>query len=117
MVATYRLVNIIGPTKPMTWTAVAVVEWPWPACARSASPLEEAAAERLRAAQAQGQLDPSRDPHVLIDLMYGALYYALLLVRKPTGPAYVDTLLETTLHGWLTDSAPTGADTSPNSAQ
>ncbi|MFJ9616178.1 TetR/AcrR family transcriptional regulator [Streptomyces noursei] len=84
---------------------------------RFISPLEQAAADRLRAAQAQGQLDPSRDPHLLIDLMYGALYYSLLLVRKPTDPAYVDALLDTTLHGWITGPAPTGADTRPNSAQ
>lgn len=84
---------------------------------RFISPLEQAAADRLRAAQAQGQLDPSRDPHILIDLMYGALYYSLLLVRKPTDPAYVDALLDTTLHGWITGSAPTGADTRSNSAR
>lgn len=83
---------------------------------RFIGPLEEAAADRLRAAQTQGQLDPSRDPQILIDLMYGALYYSLLLVRKPTGPDYVDAILETALHGWITDSTP-ACSTPPNTVQ
>ncbi|MER7762784.1 TetR/AcrR family transcriptional regulator [Streptomyces sp. NPDC097619] len=67
---------------------------------RFIGPLEDAAAERIRAAQALGQVDPGLDPYVLVDLLYGALYYALLLVRKPADPAYVDTLLATAFRTW-----------------
>ncbi|WP_020499853.1 TetR/AcrR family transcriptional regulator [Sciscionella marina] len=58
-----------------------------------------AAIERGRA---RGQLRHGADPEVLVDLLYGALYYRLLVTGQHTGTGYVHTLL-----GQLGISSPT----------
>lgn len=56
-------------------------------------PRRRAAAERLVAAQRCGQLDPGADVELLIDLLYGPLYYRLLVSRAPLTHDYVDQLV------------------------
>lgn len=66
---------------------------------RLIGPLEQAAAERLRAAQRQGQIGADLDPDRIIDLVYGALYYRKLLAREPADAQYIDKILTTAFNG------------------
>jgi AcrR family transcriptional regulator len=45
---------------------------------------------RLKAAQQNGQLDPSVDPDTLLEVIFGALYHRLLLKNAPLEKSYAD---------------------------
>lgn len=52
-------------------------------------PRRRAAVQRLRTAQDRGEIAGDPDPDVLVDLLYGPLYYRLLITQGRLGPAYV----------------------------
>ena len=52
-------------------------------------PRRRAAVQRLVTAQARGEIDEGPDPDVLVDLLYGPMYYRLLITQGRLGPAYV----------------------------
>jgi AcrR family transcriptional regulator len=54
----------------------------------------EDAARLLERGRERGELRADLDSGVVIDALYGALYYRLLVSREPTGPEYADTLLD-----------------------
>ncbi|MFJ4657743.1 TetR-like C-terminal domain-containing protein [Nocardia sp. NPDC088792] len=43
----------------------------------------------------KGELPATLTPDLLIDLIYGALYYRLLISGEPMDPAYADRLIDT----------------------
>ncbi len=49
---------------------------------------------------ARGELRAGLDPAAAIDLLYGALYYRLLVSHDPPTPSYADTLIEQTFQGF-----------------
>ena len=49
---------------------------------------------------ARGELRAGLDPAAVIDLLYGALYYRLLVSHDPPSPSYADTLIEQTFQGF-----------------
>lgn len=55
-----------------------------------------AAASRLiTTAIEEGEFPRDLDPDVIIDAIYGALYYRLLITRAPITPDYADRLIDT----------------------
>jgi AcrR family transcriptional regulator len=54
---------------------------------------------RLALAQERGELRPDADPQVLIDMLYGALYYRLLLHTRPLEPEQIDAALDIAFEG------------------
>ncbi|WP_067479057.1 TetR/AcrR family transcriptional regulator [Actinomadura hibisca] len=60
-------------------------------------PRIEAARERLRRAREQGQLAADADVDLIIDLLYGPLYYRLLLHLEPYSPERIRMVIERTL--------------------
>jgi AcrR family transcriptional regulator len=52
-----------------------------------------ATAERFRAAQQAGQIDPSADPVLATELIYGPIFHRWLLRTAPLDTDYVDQLL------------------------
>lgn len=61
---------------------------------RLLGPLLEATRDRLRAAQAAGQLDREADLRIAVELLYGPIYHRWLLRTAPLTPAYTDTLAD-----------------------
>ena len=57
-------------------------------------PRRFSAVDRLRRAQAAGQLDPGIDPEIVMELLYGPLYYRLLITGDPITPAFAAELVE-----------------------
>jgi AcrR family transcriptional regulator len=53
-----------------------------------------AAMEVLRRGQRRGELRVGLDPGVVVDALYGALYYRLLVTGARTEPEYADTMLD-----------------------
>jgi len=66
---------------------------------RVIAPRVTACAERLRRAQQDGQLRPDVDLETLVELLYGPLYYRLLLPARRLDRALVDTVLDVVLTG------------------
>lgn len=50
--------------------------------------------ERLKAAQQQGQFDPTVDPATLLEVIFGALYHRLLLKNAPLEKSYADFITD-----------------------
>ena len=65
----------------------------------------EDAAQLLERGRRRGELRGDLETGVVIDALYGALYYRLLVSRDPTGPEYADALLDQLFWGL----APPGA--------
>jgi AcrR family transcriptional regulator len=57
------------------------------------------AAERLRSAQAVGQIRPDVDVRVLIDQLWGAVYHRLLVPDEPVTDEFVVALVDNLLDG------------------
>jgi AcrR family transcriptional regulator len=66
---------------------------------RLIAPRFTACAERLRRAQQQGQLRPDVDVESLVEVLYGPLYYRLLLPGRRLDRALVDTVLDVVFDG------------------
>ncbi|HWN26659.1 MAG TPA: TetR/AcrR family transcriptional regulator [Actinomycetospora sp.] len=56
-------------------------------------PRRQVAIDRLVAEQQRGRLDPQADAELLVDLLYGPLYYRLLVTRGVLDDHYVDQLV------------------------
>jgi AcrR family transcriptional regulator len=54
---------------------------------------------RIALAQERGEMRSDVDPQTLIDLLYGAIYYRLLLHTRPLEPEQIDAALETVSDG------------------
>jgi AcrR family transcriptional regulator len=54
---------------------------------------------RIIRAQERGEMRADADPQALIDLLYGAIYYRLLLHTRPLEPEQIDAALEITFDG------------------
>jgi AcrR family transcriptional regulator len=81
-----------------------------PSLARSwsgsyALPRRELARERLRVAQRQGQLREDADLDVIVDQLWGACYFRLLVLKVPFDESIVEPLVDHALYG----VAPRGA--------
>jgi AcrR family transcriptional regulator len=59
-----------------------------------------AATEVVERGIARGELRADVDPAAVVDLLYGALYYRLLVSHDPPSPSYADTLIEQTFQGF-----------------
>lgn len=61
--------------------------------------LDQVASEQAAAGQPAGKQSDNRviDPDIVIDLLYGALYYRLLITAEPFDSTYVDRLLDAVL--------------------
>lgn len=62
-------------------------------------PLADATRARLQAAQRQGQLTPSIDVNVMIAMLYGPLYYRILVTADRYDAAFLDALLNAAFSG------------------
>jgi Tetracyclin repressor-like, C-terminal domain len=62
-------------------------------------PRVEAAKERLRAAQVDGQLATAIDLDLAVDLLYGAFYYRYLLRAAPLTHEHAEAVVEAVLTG------------------
>ena len=66
---------------------------------RLIAPRVAACAARLRRAQQDGQLRPELNPETLVEVLYGPLYYRLLLPGRRLDRALVDTVLDVVFAG------------------
>ncbi|MBD5784798.1 TetR/AcrR family transcriptional regulator [Cellulosimicrobium terreum] len=66
------------------------------------APLREAKRERLRSAQAAGELAADLDLDVAVDIIWGPVLNRWLQRSGPLDDAYVDALVDTALRGMLT---------------
>ncbi|MEW1893720.1 MULTISPECIES: TetR-like C-terminal domain-containing protein [unclassified Streptomyces] len=57
------------------------------------------AGERLRQAQAQGQIRPDVDVQVMVDQLWGAIYHRLLIPDEPVTEGFVTALVDNLLLG------------------
>jgi AcrR family transcriptional regulator len=62
-------------------------------------PATVACHERLVRAQERGEMRADADRQVLIDLLYGAIYYRLLLHTRPLEPEQIDAALDIAFEG------------------
>lgn len=62
-------------------------------------PRRAEAARVLRQGIEQGELRPDLDLDIAIDLLYGPLYYRLLVKHRPLDATFIDKVLEGALHG------------------
>ncbi|MGW1341437.1 TetR/AcrR family transcriptional regulator [Kribbella sp. NPDC002412] len=62
-------------------------------------PMREVKKNRLRAAQQAGQISKDADLDVAVDLIFGPILNRWLQHTGPLTPEYVDTLVDTVLHG------------------
>ena len=76
--------------------------------ARIFRPRIEAAKERLRAAQQDGQLAPDLDLDLAIDLFYGGFYHRFLLRVAPLNHEHAEAVVDAVLTG-IGTSAPSDA--------
>ncbi|MFA1549870.1 TetR/AcrR family transcriptional regulator [Actinomadura chokoriensis] len=66
---------------------------------RLIGPTRELVAERIRRAKDDGQVAPDIDPYRAIDLIYGQLYYRLLVAPGPHDEAFTDSVADLALRG------------------
>ncbi len=59
-----------------------------------------AATDVVERGLARSELRADLDPAAVIDLLYGALYYRLLVSHDPPKPDYDDTLIEQSFQGF-----------------
>ena len=62
-------------------------------------PASVACRERLARAQERGEMRADADRQALIDLLYGAIYYRLLLHTRPLEPEQIDAALDIAFEG------------------
>ncbi len=62
-------------------------------------PATVACRERLARATERGQLRPDADCQAMIDLLWGAIYYRLLLHTRPLEPEQIDAALDIAFEG------------------
>jgi hypothetical protein len=62
-------------------------------------PRRRATAKVVRQAQASGELRKDVHPDVIIDLMYGPIFYRRLLRQEPTSDAFVRQVFENAMEG------------------
>lgn len=62
-------------------------------------PRVRACRDRLRKAQEQGEIREGIDLEVAVEILYGPLYYRLLLHTRPPSAAQVKAILELAFHG------------------
>jgi hypothetical protein len=62
-------------------------------------PRTAACRQRLERARKQGELRVDADLEVVIEMLYGAIYYRLLLHTRPIDPGQVRTVLELAFAG------------------
>lgn len=60
--------------------------------------------ERLALAQERGEMRPDIDAQALIDMLYGAIYYRLLLHTRPLELEQIDAALHIAFHGQQADA-------------
>ncbi len=65
------------------------------------APRRAASKEIIESGIEQGELRAGTDPDILIDALYGAVYYRLLLKSGPLDQAFAQRLVEQTLRGCL----------------
>ncbi|MEU7026623.1 TetR/AcrR family transcriptional regulator [Streptomyces sp. SBR177] len=75
---------------------------------RLIAPATALVSERIRRAQADGQVAADIDPQRAIELIYAQLYYRLLVAGLPTDEAYVEDVADLALRG-LRPRGPAGA--------
>jgi AcrR family transcriptional regulator len=71
-------------------------------------PRRRLAVERLRLAQAAGEIRDDVDLEVLVDQLWGAAYHRLLLPAEPLSEEFADTLVDNLLRGIGATSARRG---------
>jgi AcrR family transcriptional regulator len=62
-------------------------------------PTNEARLARITLAQERGELRADVDPQVLVDMLYGAIYWRMMLFREPLAPEQVDAALDIAFRG------------------
>lgn len=62
-------------------------------------PATVAGLARITRAQERGEIRADADPQALIDLLYGAIYYRLLLHTRPLEPGQIDAALDIAFTG------------------
>ena len=62
-------------------------------------PANVACRERLARAVERGELRPDADRQAMIDLLWGAIYYRLLLHTRPLEPEQIDAALDIAFEG------------------
>lgn len=73
---------------------------------RLLSHLVAAAADRVRQAQRQGQIRADLDPDLVIEMLYGPIYYRWLIRQNPPGREHIRTVVATVFAGVAPSSAP-----------
>jgi AcrR family transcriptional regulator len=66
---------------------------------RVIEPANVAWLERIRRAQASGELRADADPQAVIDMLFGAMYFRLLLHTRASEPKQVDAALDVAFRG------------------
>ena len=62
-------------------------------------PATVAGLARIARAKDSGQLRTDADPQAIIDMLYGAIYYRLLLHTRPLEPEQIDAALDVAFNG------------------
>src|ERR1051325_3137549 len=66
---------------------------------RFIEPLRTASALRIELAQRKGQVRPDLDSELLVEMLYGPLYYRMLLTHRLPAPARIETLVDAAFAG------------------
>jgi AcrR family transcriptional regulator len=67
--------------------------------AKVIEPAHTAWHERITRAQRSGELRADADPDALIDMLFGAMYFRLLLHTRPSAPEQIDDALDIAFQG------------------
>ncbi len=67
-----------------------------------------AAIAEIERGKAAGELRPDTDPELLIDALFGAIYYRLLLRSAPLTEQYGERLVDQVFRGFRSGSGPAG---------
>lgn len=74
-------------------------ELAWALYERFIGPLRDAATDRIKRGQDAGQLRSDIAPELVIDLLYGPVYYQMLVLKARPDGDYVDEVLAAALSG------------------
>lgn len=66
---------------------------------RVIEPTNVAWLDRIGRAQASGEIRPDADPQQIIDMLFGAMYFRLMLHTRPSEPKQIDAALDIALNG------------------